>query len=130
MSERTEKELTMLRECWTDLDYREDGLWVRIPAYPVPDGLWDVPEIEVCFQIPEQLPGQAPYGFYARPELRLRTGNAQPQNYEFPVGTPFGEGWGKFSWQVEPWRQTADPLAGSNMVNFVRSFADRLRQGA
>lgn len=130
MSERIELEVGMLQECWPALEYLEEGRWVRIPQYPLPDGIWNVAEVEVCFQIPEQLPGQAPYGFYARPELRLRAGNASPQNYQFPAGTSFGDGWGKFSWQLEPWRPAADPLAGSNMVNFVRSFSDRLREGA
>lgn len=128
MSDRIRQELEMLRACYPNLEYREEGHWVRIPSYAAPEGIWNVSEVEVCFQMPEQLPGQAPYGFYVRPELLLRIGG-RPDNYTYPATTPFGDGWGKFSWQLEPWRPTSDSGTGSNMVNFVRSFAERLRQG-
>jgi hypothetical protein len=129
MSERIAQELAMLRTCWPDLEYLEAGHWVQIPEYPVPDGLWKIEVVEVCFQIPEQLPGQAPYGFHVRPGLLLREGDAPPANYTHPVETPFGEGWGRFSWSPREWKPAADPTAGSNMVDFAWSFAERLRQG-
>lgn len=129
MSERIAQELTMLRICWPDLEYVEAGHWVRIPRYALPRGIWTVEAVEVAFQIPEQLPGQAPYGFYVRPGLLLAEDNSPPGNYTYPAATPFGDGWGKFSWSPAEWRPAADPAAGSNMVGFVRSFSDRLREG-
>lgn len=129
MNERIAQELGMLRTCWPDLEYLEAGHWVRIPRYTVPRGIWNVDEVEVAFQIPEQLPGQAPYGFYVRPALRLAADGSPPNNYTDPVTTPFGEGWGKFSWAPVDWRPAAEPAAGSNMVDFVRSLTDRLREG-
>lgn len=128
MSDRIRQELEMLRTCYFNLEYCEEGHWVRIPRYAAPEGIWNVSEMEICFQIPKQLPGQAPYGVYVRPKLLLGVGGS-PDNYTYPATTPFGDGWGKFSWQLEPWRPTSDPRTGSNMVNFVRSFAGRLRQG-
>lgn len=120
----------MLRACYPDLEYVEEKRWVRIPRYPVPTGVWTIHNVvEVCFQVPEQLPGQAPYGFYVRPELCV-LGGGRPNNYEYPASTPFGDGWGKFSWSPEVWQPAAEPAAGTNMLNFVRSFADRLREGA
>jgi hypothetical protein len=126
--ELVQRELSLLRASHPNLDYREDGHWVRLPRYATPDTLWGLREVQVCFQIPEGLPGQAPYGFHVQPDLLLRDGT-RPENYAYPVTTPFGDGWGKFSWRLEPWRPAADPVGGTNMVNFVRSFADRLRQG-
>jgi hypothetical protein len=129
MNTRIGQELEMLKGCWPELEYREEGHWVRIPRYLVPGDIWKVTEIEVSFQIPENLPGQAPYAFYVRPDMVLRDGRG-PKDYTNPANAqPFGEGWGKFSWQLEPWLPTADPARGSNMVNFVQSFANRLREG-
>lgn len=129
MTDRVRQELEMLKACWPDLEYHDDGHWVRISRYSIPTDIWTVTEVEVCFQIPEGLPGQAPYGFYVRPQMILQ-GGGKPNNYEFPAnGPPFGMGWGKFSWQLEPWQPEADPATGSNMVNFVRSFRYRLREG-
>ncbi len=129
MSARIADELRLLKSWYTHLEYLEDGHWVRIQGYPVPDSIWAVNLVEVCFQIPEALPGQGPYGFYARPEMRLRTGSPPPNNYKYPVPTPFGDDWGKFSWQLEPWRPGAKPSEGSNILDFARSFYDRFREG-
>lgn len=127
--ERIRQELLMLRNAWPDLEYTADGHWVKIPRYWSGEGIWQISEPEVCFQIPASLPGQAPYGFYVRPHMML-CGGSLPQNYTYPAdATPFGPGWGKFSWQLEPWQPHADPIQGSNMLNFVRSFAARLREG-
>ncbi len=126
--ERVEQELSMLRGLWPDLEYVKTGHWVRIPRFQASD-LWASHEPEVCFQIPAGLPGQHPYGFYVRPHMLL-TGGGIPESYAFPADTtPFGTGWGKFSWQLEPWQPHTDPIQGSNMVNFVHSFAARLREG-
>jgi hypothetical protein len=126
---RIQEELSMLRGLWPGLEYVSTGHWVRLQHYWLGLGLWNCSEAEVCFQIPESLPGQAPYGFYVRPQLML-CGGVLPNHYTFPAdATPFGSGWGRFSWQLDPWQPAADPKRGSNMVNFARSFADRLRQG-
>lgn len=131
MNERIRQELDMVRVCYPDLEFIEDGRWVRIPRYRLPTNVWSLEgDVEVCFQVPEQLPGQAPYGFYARPELCLVAGGGRPNNYEYPASTPFGGEWGKFSWSPEVWQPAAEPAAGSNLLNFVRSFSDRLREGA
>lgn len=130
MSERIAQELEMLRSLWPDLEYEDGGHWVRIPKYPVSTKIWNAGEVEVCFQIPADLPGTAPYAFHVRPGLLLRPNDAAPTNYTFPGSPHFGDGWGTFSWRLEPWSPAAEPAAGSNMVNFVRSFADRLRDAS
>ncbi len=132
MKERIEKELALLRRFYPDLEYREDGHWIRIPRYQVPGGTWNHDEVSVSFQIPAPgYPGQAPYAFYVSPGLRLKETDQKPNNYEEPAaGVPFDRVWGKFSWTQENWRATGDVVSGSNLFNFVSSFRDRLNEGA
>jgi len=129
MTGRVGEELDLLRTAFPDLDYREEGgvHWVRLPSYPVPPG-WTPGQVEVCFQIPA-MAGQAPYAFRVRPQL-VRADGSQPGNYTYPVATPWGAAWGQFSWSPLAWVPKADMRAGANMLNFARSFADRLREGA
>lgn len=129
MNDRVRLELELVRGWYHDLEFLEDGLWARIPEYAGPTGIWNVDVVDVCFQFPADLPGQAPYGFYARPELSLKEANARPNNYQFPVATPFGDAWGLFSWQLNPWFPATLPAGGSNMLDFVRSFYSRLSEG-
>jgi hypothetical protein len=129
VNERIGEELALLRSNFVDVEYLEAGHWVRIAECDVPDGIWNQDSVEVCFQIPELIPGQAPYGFYVRPNLSLKSGQAIG-NYAYPADTGFGANWGKFSWQLQVWTPSADIVAGTNMVNFARSIGDRLRQGA
>ena len=126
---RVEQELELLRRNFPQLEYLAAGQWVRIPQYGLPDSIWDRDCVEVCFQIPEQIPGQPPYGFYVRPNLNLKNGQ-QILNYAYPAPTGFGGDWGKFSWQLAVWAPTADLVSGTNMVNFARSFVDRFTEGA
>jgi hypothetical protein len=122
-------ELALLKTVYTDLEYRAEGYWVRIQAYPLPAGIWSRQATEVCFQIPAGIPGEAPYGFYVRPDLTIAAGGT-PSNYTFGVPTGFGNGWGKFSWVLEPWAPHAEIARGSNMLNFARSIGGRFKEGA
>ena len=130
-AERLEQELALLRSTYPDLEYRlVDGAhWVRIPAYPVPGG-WAyqgtaITEAEIAFQVPGQA-GQAPYAFYVRPAFTLASGSA-PSNHTAAATTPWGGDFAQFSWSPnEPWIPKAEIRAGANMLNFARSFGDRL----
>jgi hypothetical protein len=126
VNDRHRQELTLLRTRYPDLELVEDGLWARIRQYPVPSDLWNVDEIDVAFQIPESV-GQAPYAFYVHPPLALKSG-ATIKNYTSGA-TPFDGEWGKFSWQIT-WQPAEEIHAGTTMLNFVSSFAERLREGS
>lgn len=129
MSERFEEELELLLTVFPDLETHEEGLWVRLPRYPLSPSLWQQTKCEVAFQVPPSV-GQQPYGFWVRPELLLTNG-ARPGDYAFPAPTPFGDDWGKFSWAPEgQWLPAAKIAEGSNMLNWARSFSRRLEQGA
>ncbi len=130
MEERIEQELALLRSRFPDLEYKEEGRWVRIPSYPVPEG-WNRSATGVAFQIPPGHPGSPPYGIYVPGGLMFK--GERPNNYTEPASNqpPFGGTWGVFSWapQDGQWRATADLVTGSNLLNWVLGFADRFREG-
>jgi hypothetical protein len=129
MNERIVAELALLRGFYPDLDYLEAGHWVRLTNYLIPGELWSTDRVDVCFQVPAGLPGQAPYAFHAQPQLTLADGSP-PDNYTWPgAPTGFSGQWGTFSWALDPWQPVTDPANGSNMVGFARTIADRFRQG-
>ena len=131
MEERIIKELELLRKKFSDLEYKEKGVWIRIPNYKLPKGIWNRESTQICFQVPAGYPGNPPYGFFVETGLVLKeTGEKPVNNYEEPVETPFLGSWGKFSWgHNNSWRATTDLRSGSNLLNFARSFKDRLREG-
>lgn len=126
MTGRAEAELALLRARYPDLETIEDGQWVRIPGYPVPGSLWTNRRAAVAFQIPPTV-AQEPYGFYVPRVLRLRTGEAIG-SWTAEAATPFAGEWAKFSWNIT-WQPAAEIMAGTTMLDFVGSFADRLREG-
>jgi Prokaryotic E2 family E len=127
VSERIEQELALLRTVYPGLEWRPDTFWARIPAYPVPSGMWESSVAEVAFRIPPTV-GEQPYAFFVRPGLTAVDGRPIT-NYTYPASNCFGDGWGQFSWAPEVWAPHVEITRGSNMLNFVRSFADRLREG-
>jgi len=129
MSERIDQELTLLRRYFSDLEYREDGGWVLLPRHPLSSTLWNRAECAIAFQIPQGYPGNKPYAFYAQPVLELKSG-ASVDRSTVSQEPPFGGQWLKFSWEMLEWRPTADLQSGSNLLNFVLTFKDRLEQGA
>jgi hypothetical protein len=130
---RLDEELQLLRNWFgSDVEFRAEGQWVRLPRYRLPPDGWADETAEICFQIPD--PPGAPYGFYARSlhrESTRRSALATPGigNYSEPAETPWGSDWGKFSWQLEDFR-VAEPLGrGSTMLDFARSFWSRFLEG-
>ncbi len=131
MDERIHDELALLRKFYPKLKYVEPGQWVLIEEYTIPPNLeWNRQQTTVCFQIPASYPGTPPYGFYAPQGLLCR--NQKPNNYTEQTSNrpPFEGTWGFFSWQQENWRPTANIVSSSNLLNFVRTFQDRFREGA
>ncbi len=130
MQERIAEELELIRWKFPEAEYRGEGQWVYIPAYPLPDG-WNCSLTKVAFQIPNAYPGTPPYGIYVPSGLRFN--GAKPNNYTEPAGSqpPFEGEWGIFSWSPGDgqWRPTADIRKGSNLLNWAIGFADRFREG-
>jgi Prokaryotic E2 family E len=123
MSDRVNAELTLLRRAHPELELIYEGSWVRLASYVLPPG-WSRAQVELAFRIPPSV-GVQPYGFWVHPGITLADGQ-QPTNYTPTVDTPFGPGWGQFSWSPEAWRPHAEIEKGDNMLHFLRSIRDRL----
>jgi hypothetical protein len=126
MTDRVQAEVELVQSRYPTLEFREHDFWARIPDYPLPVG-WGRESAEIAFQVPRDILGLQPYGFWVRPPLQT-PGGGVPNNTSGPVATGFGEGWQQFSWAPEAWRPGAEPRNGSNLLDFVRSFAQRLRE--
>ena len=128
MQDRIDQELNLLRQRYPGLEYRTDGHWIRIPAYPLLEG-WNRSASDVAFQVPVGYPGTSPYGFCA-PEGLLFGGHLPGNCTPADPMPPFGGAWVRFSWQPKNgWQPAVDVTAGSNLLNWVVSFAERFREG-
>ena len=134
LQDRMRAEMDLLRRFYPDAEWHPSapgGGWVKIPSYSFPAPIWNRQSDTLCFEVPIGYPGQAPYGFHVGAGLRLHGSGAMPQAYQEGVTTPFPGSWGKFSWSDDgTWRPAGDVSSGSNLANFVRTFADRLREAA
>jgi hypothetical protein len=128
---RIEAELALLRAFYVEVEYRPEGHWVCVRRYPFPSG-WSVTETAVAMQVPTGYPGTPPYGIYVPAGLTYK--EQRPNNYTEPAAAqpPFGGVWGVFSWQPADgqWRPAATPVAGTNLLPWVRGFAERFAEGA
>lgn len=129
MQERIIDEIALLRNSYPDLEYIEEGGWVKIPKYPLPTG-WNREQTDVAFQIPTGYAGVHPYGIYVPTGLRYN--DVPLKNYKEPAENqiPFEGVWGIFSWQPENWNPSSKITAGSNLWTWARSFAVRFKEGA
>lgn len=128
MSRRIEEELDLLRTRWGKLGYREEGRWVLLPGYSLPDCCVQ-DEADIAFQIKAAHPGDAPYGFYVCKPIEL-VGGAGFKRTSPANDPPFLGEWLKFSWAPADWQPSADLRAGSNLLDWALSFRERLAQGA
>ncbi|MBW7932344.1 MAG: hypothetical protein H3C62_01775 [Gemmatimonadaceae bacterium] len=130
MQDRIDAEVAMLRARFPNLEYQREGQWMLIPRYGVPTG-WSASETDAAFQIPVGYPGTPPYGIYVPVGLTFDGQRANNYSEPAPVQPPFGGCWGIFSWAPADgaWRPTANPTAGSNLLNWALGFAERLREG-
>ena len=127
MSGRIQAEIELLRQVWADLEYREEDRWVLLPHYSTPETCIEA-EVAVCFQIKPGHPGDPPYAFCVRSPVTPKGGGGFRRTSP-SSDPPFAGEWIKFSWSPEGWRATADLKNGSNLLNFARSFRDRLAEG-
>lgn len=126
--ERLEQELVLLKKNFGEVDHQQvNGLhWFRIRAYQMPAG-WNPSPGPVVFSVQTGYPGVQPYAFYVSADLSLN--GAVPAHRDPPHQPPFPGNWRALSWTCENWRATASVVSGSNLLNWARSFAERLREG-
>ena len=127
MTPRLAEEIALLKKRYPDLVAQDNG-WVYIPKYPCPKE-WGTTETPVSFLVPAGYPGAPPYAFYIPSGMRFN--GAMPNNCQDPAGQqpPFPGKWQVLSWTPESWKPGATVGSGSNLVNWVQGFSERLRQG-
>ena len=134
MRARIEQELALLRQHYPDIEHKEHGGedWFRLPRYPFPAG-WRIndaaiSETSIVFKIVAAYPTGEPYGFGASAGINFN--GTPPNNTGSAVASPFEGAWQHFSWAPDGWTPTSEVRKGSNLVSWVRSFAERLGEGA
>lgn len=130
MTERLREDLERLRARYPDVVFREDGQWVFLPKYLVPTDAWERTDYTVCFQLRPGYPDIGPYGINVSPPPRGKDGRG-PSNYADAPDPqpPFDGTWGRFSWELDGWRATADLVSGSTLLNYVESIRKRFEEG-
>lgn len=134
MRARIEQELALLRQYYPDIEHLEHAGedWFRLPRFPFPSG-WRIgntaiTEAPIAFKIVATYPTGEPYGFAAPAGINFN--GKPPTNPGSQVDYPFEGSWQHFSWAPDGWHPTNDPRKGSNLLAWVRSFAQRLKEGA
>ena len=135
MRPRIEQELALLRRLYPGVEYAEyNGEdWFKLPSYTYPPG-WQVGDapIEVgpmTFRLAATYPAAQPYGFMAPAGITFK-GTLPGNSTAAPPG-PFPGAWLLFSWAPDGnWQPANEADAGSNLLSWVRSFAQRLKEGA
>jgi hypothetical protein len=132
MSPRLSKELEILRSAYPSFEFQENGWWLRVPAYPLPDG-WNRDDTDIAVQVPPGYPATPPYGIYVPSGILFRA--ARPNNYQEPAGNqpPFAGSWGVFSWSPADgeWQVPTIEIVGRvSLLSYVRGVAVRFQEGA
>lgn len=132
MDERIDAEFELIRKYYPTLVVSNCKRWGLIDKFVLPSGIpWNKEHIPICCNIPNGYPGTAPYGIYIPADLQCD--NKEPQSFTKIANNkpPFEGVWGMLSWtpDTEVWKPTADILKGSNLLNFIKTFNDRFKEG-
>ncbi len=128
-SQRIKQEFEVIKSQYPEATIHGTLKWVFISNWIIPENIWSEQSVTICFQIPENYPGQSPYGFYVSPyTIKLRDGSSA-DNAQIASDTPYGNQWLKFSWAAENWYPHSDYREGSNLLNFIHSFIYRFKMG-
>lgn len=129
MRARREQELKLVSDKYGELELDSDLNWFIIQRFPVQPG-WNKGETKLLVLIPAGYPVTPPDNFYADADLRL-AGGGQPGNTSLDQEVA-GRRLALFSWHVEcgDWQPHADPLRGHNLLTFVTSVEERLKEAS
>jgi hypothetical protein len=129
MNARIAAELELLRRHYDHAEHAEVGglHWFRVGPIRTPEH-WSPNAVTAAFSVTQGHPGAQPYGFYVPVELTFK--GTPPSEHSAPHQPPFPGKWRFLSWNPEGWQPTADLATGANLWGWVRSFVQRLREGA
>jgi len=121
--QRVYQEALLLARQFGIVDYDdEDGRWVHIPAFPLPEG-WDRRTTGLLLVLPDGYPHIPPDGFYIDRFLRTRSGRRVSHYFEERSGyNPYvDKGWGWFCIHLDhrAWRPTGDVTSGDNLLKLA-----------
>lgn len=124
MRERILAELELVKRRFPDVESGDDGSWLLIPDWPLPQG-WSCEMTPVLVTIPAGYPTTAPDNFHAADDLCLASGG-EPGNSSRGQAL-LGRTWRTFSWHLDDnWRPAQDPAAGDNLLTFLEGCRARL----
>lgn len=131
MDDRISEEIQLLKKYYPDLEYDVNNNCIKIPNYSIPkDMSWNMESVDICFFIPIGYPGSPPYGFFVSEGLNFNNQPLNNTNINPSIKPQFAGNWILVSWSHDNnWRPNADIRKGSNLLNFVRTFADRFKDG-
>lgn len=134
MRARLAEEIAYAREFYPELKHTEHAEvdWFLVPQYRFPPG-WRIGEKEIdgapiVFKLVSTYPEGEPYGFAAPAGINFK--GQPPANPGSAVSPPFDGSWQHFSWAPDGWYPSAKLREGSNLLAWIRSFAQRLAEGA
>ncbi len=125
--DRIEQELELVRAVVPGLQLHGKD-WGLLPGQKLPEK-WAPSTCDIAFQIPNGYPGAQPYGIFV-PATITFNGTAPRKFTASAPQCPFPGKWGLLSWQPESWKPGATPTSGTNLVNWILSFAKRFQEGA
>jgi hypothetical protein len=132
MRPRIAQELALLRQFYPNIQHlaADAGDWFLLPEYTFPPGWRDAAtdgaQSKLCLFIGSGYPTAEPYAFLI-PATAKYQDNAP--NNATNASPPFEGAWLQLSWAPDGWFPEADVRNGSNLLAWVRSFSERLKEG-
>ena len=120
-------ESDLLRNRYGLVEFGENGDWVVLKEFPLPDG-WNTESTEILVLIPPGYPATPPDNFFVPNGLRTSIGG-MPQNFSENQSI-LGESWAQFSFHSQEWNPSNDITKGDSLLTFMLAVERRLKEGA
>jgi hypothetical protein len=122
-AQRVYREAVLMARQFGTVEYDdEDGRWVHIPRFPLPEG-WDRATTALMLVLPSGYPHVPPNGFYIDRFLRTQRGRRIDHYFEERGGyNPYADkGWGWFCIHLRQraWRPTGNVVGGDNLLKLT-----------
>ncbi len=131
MNKRVSDEIEMLRAKYPNLEAGEGPLWVHIPNYPLPSGVYNKEVTRLLYILPVGYPNTGPDNFFVDGDLKLKN-DSLPKGLN--IGPKSGSGhaplegnWAWFSWHPKSWTPDGTITKGDNLLTFMRGVNACLR---
>ena len=123
--ERREREISILKQRYGELDRGGDLSWVLFKEFRLPSG-WNREQTGLLVLIPAGYPTSPPDNFFVSNGFRLADGNL-PANYS-ENQTVLGVSWAQFSFHAKEWRPSGDLNDGDSLLTFMLAVERRFKE--